>query len=340
MKFNFPAAMGLQGDKIFYTACVPFRVLKRLLAFDEGNVLDRSQRKVDAGRANAISKYLVRNQKTFVLPALTGILEDPEIEFEEMEGHPAVGVLSISMDANIKLFDGQHRATGIIDAASKDPELAQNTITIQLFVGMTLKQRQQAFSDINSKSKQVSASLNMSYNHRDESVQILQDCINNVKSWQGKIDHERNAVTSKSDLLFSLKHATEACRILLELKRNEKPSEKIVGDVGSWFNAVGPCVGWEKESNPIENSIALTAAGLMTLARVGAEIRKQKRTDQGCGCFYKAAQTIIEIDWNRSNVFWIGNLTDETGKMIGNANAQNEAAQKILALINKKFTQG
>ena len=55
-----------------------------------------------------------RNIKTssYILPSITGNI-DSHVEFLPSELSPAVGILKIPMDADLKLFDGQHRALGI-----------------------------------------------------------------------------------------------------------------------------------------------------------------------------------------------------------------------------------
>jgi DNA sulfur modification protein DndB len=329
MEFFFPAVRGVQGGKTYFVASVPFRMLKRIMSFDNGDVLDRSQRAVDPTRARSLSQYLVENPSTFVLPALTGIVEDQELRFDEIGGEGSnVGRLTLSLDATIKLFDGQHRATGIMNALRDCPALQHNNITIQLFKDMTLAERQQAFSDINANAKPVSASLNMTYNQRNEVITALAAEVAKVEAWQGKIDHERNVIGKGSNALFSFRHVISASRLVIGLSSKTRLTSieaSLIGDVSRWWNEIASSVGWTLEERP-EDSVAYTAAGLMALARVPAIMRERRGNKW---TMWKAAKALKNIDWKKSNELWSGNLVDSKGNMTSTTAAQIAAANVI-----------
>lgn len=344
MRFAFPAAKGLQGGRDFYTACVPFSMLARLLAIDTGNVLDRSQRAVDPKRAKAISKYICDNAESFVLPALTGVIEDETLKFEPAAKNANVGELNLSMDAVIKLFDGQHRATGIMDALKeRSPQLKQQQVTIQLFVNMTLADRQQAFSDINANAKAVSASLNMVYDKRNDAVSALADQIEKVAAWKDRIDRENNIVKADSGMLFSFRHAVQASRLVLGIGPKQQPDPVLVNDVSTWWNVVAPAVYWDYEQRrdngqsfdmlrqKVNENIAFTAAGLMTLGRVHALLKAKYSWRQ---TYLKYGEALKNLDWNKSADMWSGNLVDENGNMKSGTAGQIAAAQLIVECVS------
>lgn len=347
MEFFFPAVRGVQGGKTFYVATVPFRMLKRLMSVDIGDVLDRSQRNVDPGRAKAVAKYLCENKDGFVLPSLTGIVEDESLQFEEYVMGTNTGKLALSMDATIKLFDGQHRATGIMQALRDNPLLSVNTITIQLFVHMSLQERQQAFSDINANAKPVSASLNLAYNQRDEGLNRIASEIRKVEAWAGQIDFERNIVGKNSDMLFSYRHVVQASRLLLGITAKDLPNAMDLSNVGHWWNQIAPSVGWniaekiaatKNDKACIEirekaaNSVAFTAAGLLTLGRVGNICRQKERNNVPHWKVVEALQR--SVCWDKSDELWQGNLVDEQGRMVATSSAQIAAAQAIMERID------
>lgn len=336
MRFFFPAAAGTQGGRVFYTACVPFGMLSRLMAIDTGNVMDRSQRQVDTKRANAISKYICENEESFVLPALTGVIEDETLEFIPAQKGASVGELNLSMDAAIKLFDGQHRATGILEAISQRRTLKSQQVTIQLFVNMSLADRQQAFSDINSNAKAVSASLNMTYNKRDNAVNAIKAEIAKVSAWEDQIDYEKNVVGKNSDKLFTYRHVVQASRMLLGIGPKQEPDPMLVSDISNWWNAISSAVGWQwqvrlaKEVGP-ENSVAFTAAGLMTLARVRRLLTEKHG---GRHSTIKYVRALENIDWLKTNQMWLGNLVDDKGNMTSGTAGQIEAANLIVDAVS------
>lgn len=346
MEFFFPAVQGHQGGKIFFVAVVPFRMLKRLMSFDTGDVLDRSQRAVDPGRAKALAKYLVSNQDGFVLPSLTGIVDDETLQFDEYVPGSGVGKLTLSLDATVKLFDGQHRATGIMQALRELPALASENVTIQLFRNMSLNERQQAFSDINGNAKAVSASLNMAYNKRDSGLTSIAAEIKRVKAWEGLIDYERNIVGKTSEMIFSYRHVVQASRLLLGISAKEKPHEMVLSTVGFWWNSIAEAVGWNFREKiaattddkkcieirqAVANSVAFTATGLMALARVGHVCRAKEQCNVPS---WKKAEALATIDWNKSADIWQGNLVDAQGRMVSTSAAQIAAAEAILERVN------
>lgn len=335
MRFEFPVVEGMQGGRKFYTACVPFNALARLLAIDTGNVLDRSQRAVDPKRAKAISNYICDNSGSFVLSALTGVVEDPSLEFKPASKGSAVGMLSLSMDASIKLFDGQHRATGILDAITiKKEQLKNQQVTIQLFINMTLQDRQQAFSDINSNAKAVSTSLNLAYNKRNQQAQQFNELIDMVDSWHGAIDYENNIVKQGSTMLFSFRHVVDANQLLLGLKKGEQPDELQLVKASNWWNNVAEFAGWtldaEERAQNRSSLITLNAVGLMVLARIGAAVLASTTSANA------VAAALSKIDWSRSGDFWQGNVVGADGNLVTKASAQAEAANNIVQCMALK----
>jgi DGQHR domain-containing protein len=91
--------------------------LARVLASDNyGDTLNvLSEKLIQRGRRNFMNILLNahENKEPFIIPPLVGNCNS-EIEFQEF-GNTNVGVARFPMDAEIKLFDGQHRAAGIAE---------------------------------------------------------------------------------------------------------------------------------------------------------------------------------------------------------------------------------
>ena len=77
--FEIPAVRGIQAGREFFTINAPFGVLQRLVAFDTGNVLARSQREVNPTRAKNLSLYIQDNPESYILTSLTGVINDDQI---------------------------------------------------------------------------------------------------------------------------------------------------------------------------------------------------------------------------------------------------------------------
>ncbi len=216
--FRFEAIRGQQNNSVYFIAQIPFRVLASMVELDNSDdVNDRSQRELNKSRAKAISLYLCQNfNKTFtVIPPLIGFIND-EYTFEEvqLEQFKGVGKFKISMDIKLKLFDGQHRSIGIKEAIQIEPALAGNTVPVMFFVGMSLKDRQQAFHDINFTQKTPAKALCIAYNGRSSFDSMV---VNVFKESPIKhlIDYEKNTVSGKNPYLYSLKTLQEFSTLVL-----------------------------------------------------------------------------------------------------------------------------
>lgn len=208
--FEFPASRGLQGGATVLLMTVPARTLSRVLASDDaGSTLERSQREINPTRAKKFYEYLrcaYEKKEPFIIPPLVGNCNS-EIEFEEF-GNTNVGVVRFPMDAEIKLFDGQHRSAGIRDfCRTYDQSLH---VPLMLTHQLPLKTRQQFFSDINNNVSKPSAAINMACNGRDKIAQDMVSFLSTHAVYSEITDFEHNVVPAKSDLWISFKPMSDA----------------------------------------------------------------------------------------------------------------------------------
>lgn len=208
--FEFPASRGLQGKTVTLMMTVPARTLTRVLASDNiGSTLERSQREINPARVKKFYEYLVsahEKKEPFIIPPLVGNCNS-EIEFQEF-GNTGVGVARFPMDAEIKLFDGQHRAAGLAEFCRKYGEPI--SIPLMLTHKLPLKARQQFFSDINNNVSKPSAAINMAYNGRDDVAQGMVKFLSDHDVFSAVTDFEHNVVPAKSDLWISFKALNDA----------------------------------------------------------------------------------------------------------------------------------
>lgn len=208
--FEFPASRGLQGSTMTLMMTVPARTLTRVLASDNiGSTLERSQREINQSRVKKFYEYLVaahENKEPFIIPPLVGNCNS-EIEFQEF-GNTNVGVVRFPMDAEIKLFDGQHRAAGITEFCRTFGEPI--SVPLMLTHQLPLKTRQQFFSDINNNVSKPSAAINMAYNGRDDVAQGMVQFLSQHAVFSEITDYEHNIVPAKSNLWVSFKALSDA----------------------------------------------------------------------------------------------------------------------------------
>lgn len=225
--FEFPATKGVQGGIAQYMLTVPMTTLKRFLAMDDqGDVMSRSQREANKTRARKISGYAgeaTRNKIPYILPSITGNIEC-DVQFIPSELSPVVGIVKIPMEADLKLFDGQHRALGIMDFV-RNYSNTGDTISLLLTVGLSREMRQQFFADINNNVSKPAAALSMAYNHNDPVNQLAMHIAQTIPALSGAVDFEHNAVPVKSSRLISFKALNDGTRKMLGLRGKIAPTE-------------------------------------------------------------------------------------------------------------------
>jgi len=340
--FEFAAVKGIQGGRGYYLASIPFSILSRLLAIDAGNTLDRSQRDVDAKRAKAVSKYIIENSTSFVIPGLTGVINAENIGFIEHCDGSFVGTMQVPMDAEIKLFDGQHRAVGIMEAIKECAAVRSSTVPVQLFTDMTLADRQQAFSDINSHAKSVSASLNHAYNLRASGTQALA-ALAREPMFHGIIEYQRNAVSGKSPKIFSLKTLIEASRLLLSVSARDDINEEQIELAKVFWNYIQFPAGWTtRQRNPSftgdigrEELITFHSVALLAMGRLGRMLFNAGYSSDDN--LRLALGHLSSLSFKRTDPRWQGVCVNDDLTMLSNVSAQKALAEAMFEHINQEY---
>ncbi|MGL4755225.1 MAG: DNA sulfur modification protein DndB [Aeromonadaceae bacterium] len=332
--FEFPATRGLQAGRIFYTITAPISVLHRLITIDDrSGVMARSQRDVDRNRAKKVTEYVLKNPDSWVLPSLTGCI-DEEPEFRAMMGS-GVGTLVIPMHSVIKLFDGQHRAVGLIDAATQEHSTRTSCVNIQIYVGMTLEQRQQAFTDININAKAVSKGLSMAYDHRNESNRAIAEAVANVPAWKGRIEWQKASCSGATERLFPFKGVVEAFYIYTGTSAKIQPNASQISEAVEFFARISYAASWDdgigSDGDEMkyrrETSITHHVVGLKALALYGYQARSA-----GLGIDEAVASLEqLKDDFERSNTaLWGNRCVDFEGRMKSNKEAIIETAKMLV----------
>lgn len=205
--FDIPVTVGIQGGVRQFCFTLEMRMLEHLIKIDDsGNTMERSQRPVNFARTQKITKYVtdsVTNKTPYILPTISGNIEG-EANFTPFEGFENAGILRLYRGANIKFFDGQHRATSIDTVVSLCPRL-RDTVSVLLTDNADLPTRQQFFSDINYNAVKPSVAQNLAYDKRNSinalALYVTQDCY----PFTYIIDFEKNVISGANFHLFSFK---------------------------------------------------------------------------------------------------------------------------------------
>jgi DNA sulfur modification protein DndB len=326
--FNVPALRGLQGGRAYYAVTMPYRVLARLLQIQTGfAAIERAQREVNKSRVTDLVDYM--GQAGYALPALTGCVEGKA----EFTGDH-MGTLAIDMGAKILLADGQHRASAIVNKVEADAALAGESVIIQLYTGLTLDERQQLFSDLNSKAVKPNASINNLYNHRKDGSQVARAVANAV--FPGLIDFERTTCGGRSEFLYPFKTLIDANNVLMNKRDGEAWSEeakvealKIWALIMKRVPVTTAAGAGDNVAKLREGSVLGTAVGLMVLVWVAKVLMEQEGLN---GLVH-----LRKADWDKGWFGWQDNVMSGA-KMIKNGGSIKDGARAVLSLLDMPVT--
>ncbi|MCW7550003.1 DGQHR domain-containing protein [Photorhabdus sp. APURE] len=344
--WNIPAIRFFQSGRIQYSLVVSMRLLKRLLAFDNSqDVMRRSQRELNKNRAKKISLYLIGafdNKTSYMIPPLVGNIDSNEVEFEEIGNDTHIGILKIPMDSDISLFDGQHRACGIVEFCKQRD--VNDSISITLTENLDLETRQQFFSDINSNASKPSAAINLAYNNREDYSHLTRYWINEVKMISEWVDYEHNVIPSKSDTLVSFKALYDATKRIFNVPTEEILSEttksQAVAIWSSWAYLVGLTEGNARNYDSDYRKEYIKFHGVLINAfsfAVCELLKEKKEIDEVVTKINGAAMLMDET--KRETFFLIENwkgicVDSERGTIKADVKSQRIAGSHLLSFIN------
>lgn len=345
--FDIPATVGTQGGIRQFSVTLPMRVLEHIIAIDDsGNTMERSQRPVNHARTSRIFDYVsdnVHDKKPYILPTLSGNLEG-EVAFTPFEGHTSVGMLRIYRGADIKFFDGQHRATSIKRVASVLKSF-NDTITLLLTDNIDLLTRQQFFSDINYNAVKPSAAQNKAYDKRDARNTLAAYVATTCYPFQSCLDYEKNVVTGSNPNIFSFKTLYDCLVKMFKLNEKSEITEQMKSDgvllMSAWSTKMHWSIigGWMSSNAPAYRQKYLGTHAVMVVA-IGVATRYllDTRSVEEAVAVIKDAEFHYEKqfgfeDWERRCV------EVDTWKIKCDARAIKLSASLLLQLLNVVFPE-
>lgn len=310
---SFPAVRGIQGGHPCYIAMCPMRLVMKLFTFDGESVPPelRAQRILNKNRIPEITSYLVDNPKSYTLSSLTASV-DSMVEFEPMSdtGYGQnMGVLSIPMEAQILINDGQHRRAAIEKAIEQNPELGFDNISILFFIDEGLARSQQMFADLNKHAVRPSDSISTLYDLRDQVSEMARYVQQHVFIFNRMSELEKSSISNRSTKLFTLSSIKNATKSLLGkgMKSAITKEDKDLA-VEYWNEVSANMSDWQmalrKEVAPSAlraEYVHAHAVFLQAMGQIGAEMISSSSDD-----WKKKLKKLKNIDWARANKNWEG----------------------------------
>lgn len=316
--YSFPAIRGFQAKNEFFSIMCPLGLLSKIFTFYNNEIPEeyRAQRIINEKRIPEIRDYILNNPNDYVFSAITASL-DGAYEFLKSENNDNVGVLKVSMDSFLLINDGQHRKAAIDEAVAMNPYLKDETICVVLFLDKGLVRSQQMFSDLNRHAVNVSSSLSILYNHRDEVIAITKRYLDHNVALKRFIDLSNKSLAQKSNKLFVLSIFHNSFVNTLGEKK-EVTGEEVQFTFDYWDELCREFKEWSNilkgEITPYhsrQSSIATYGVLLEAIGFLGNSLYRDHPKN-----WKKFVSKLNEIDWNKTNQRdWLNRCITPSGKI-------------------------
>lgn len=310
--YSFPAIRGIQANREYYVSMCPIRLIPKLFLFNSEELPPelRVQRRLNKSRLPEITSYIVNNQDSYVLSAITSSI-DGNVKFSSLnntDGARNIGMLHVAMEAKFIINDGQHRRAAIEKALAERTELGDESIAVVFFLDPRLKRCQQMFADLNRYAIRTSTSLGILYDHRDGQAILAKRLIKDSAIFRNLVEPERNTLSARSKRLFTLGAIYGATNDLLA-GLEQQDVEKLVECAASYWEEVANQIkewnlvyqGKLKAGEVRTNFIHSHGVVLKSLGKVGNMLLLSYPQK-----WKKHIKKLSKTDWHRTNPNWEG----------------------------------
>lgn len=306
-EIHLPAIRGKQAGREFFLVMCPLGVLPRLFRAEDEDVKPelRAQRVLNRGRIPEMARYIAENPESYVLSSIVGSV-DREVIFDPVQGRAGatgMGMLKLPVAARLLIHDGLHRRAAIESAIRANPRLADETISLVLYVDPGFQRAEQIFSDLKRHEARSSRSQGILCDNRDELALITKEVIRRVDAFEGMTEMVRSKISNRSLKLFTLSGIYHATGILLAHHQETPFAEKLALATRFWTEVSDQIPDWgrakRREVSPAElraTRVHSHAIALSALARAGRAILAIDP-----GRWRRKLSALRRLDWSRSN---------------------------------------
>ena len=304
---------GKMGKRTYYSCLMPLEAIQSMFKFDpeERQWTDlspeqREQRALNKSRVPAISSYILENEDDYLFASITASYRSNPVFVPagESEGMDNIGMLKLKLGDELTINDGQHRCAAIVEAVKKNPELANQTISVLLFPWESTTRVQQMFTDLNRHVVKTSKSLDVLFDKRDPisiSTMFALDKVPVFKELTEKVDAGLKAKSTKLFTLAALYDANsdllkdhEADDIEQNAKRLTEYWSTVAGHMSDWTKVLK---GQKAATEVRSESISAHSTVLRALGGLGAELMKDPN-------WRDRLEALAHIDWSKRNPDW------------------------------------
>lgn len=341
--YTFAAIKGQQGEHEYYLIQCPIRLVPRIFLFDEVEV-PLSLRRVhaaDPARAADIAKHLAEEPDSYILAPIIATI-DGQVTFDSTkDGQGIIGRVHIPIAARIILQDGQHRRLAIQQLLLKSVTLGDDTIPVMLIPDLDLVRSQRLYSVLNNSQVKNSRSKRVLH-ERSDLATLVQQLIDEVPLFQGRIELEKTTISNRSTALFTLSAVYQANEALLDIhKGDEIAFDDLQNAQTFWITLSEIIPEWQQimrqeitTSYLRENYVHAHTVMLVALGKAGHELIRQCPHD-----WQAKLRSLEQVDWSRRNTaLWEGRAM-VLGKMSKATNSVKLSTSAIKRMLGLPLTQ-
>ena len=313
--YLFAAIRGTQARTAYYTVMIPLKLVPRIFVFDDEELPAdlRAQRVLSKARVPQIAEYLSTNWDNYILSSLCASV-DGDLEFTPATTDVAlrnVGTLSVPLEAQFLLNDGQHRRAAIEEALKSRPELENETISVVVFADRGLKRSQQMFADLNKNAIRPSGSLNVLFDHRNPLSRLSARVLDRIPFFRTFVELEKVSLSNRTSKLYTLSSLNHAHEWMVGVDADRFGEETETYVVAFWEALYSIMSDWKRleggtltasdlrQSTVHAHGVMLQAFGILGGALIEHRPSKWKRD----------LRSLEDVDWSRRNTaLWDGRV--------------------------------
>lgn len=243
------AIKGHMGNTEYFLTTATFGEVARIVNYKENKPKDwpvelQKQRPLNMSRVrNHMVPYLLEHEDRFynalVVEHSRPTGADQKVKFVPDAGEGQVGWVELEGGEILEALDGQHRLKSIEIAVAQNPDLASETIGLVIVPHQSVKISQQRFSDLNRNAKPSPKSLNIMFEHRDESAFLAKELANRSTYLKARVNLTGSSLSDRSPYVTTISTLFEAVKITKEVLQGSDKEERLAHLVELWDTALG-----------------------------------------------------------------------------------------------------
>ncbi len=312
-EIQLTAIRGKQANRYYYLVMCPLKDLPRLLPLPPHALPPDSPflREPDKGRVAEIGHYVAQHKSSYTISAITCVV-DRDLTFEPFTGRSGssnAGILYLPLSARILILDGLHRRKGVEAALEATPEIADDTLSIVLYVDPHLDRSEQTLSDLRRNATRSARSQGIYCDQRDDNARIARELTRVVDIFSDMTEMTRSTISNRSLKLFTLSAIYHATEVLLSGKREETYANRLALAAEFWSEVARHIPDWQKAKSRSVSPAQLRqgfvhahAIALAALARAGKTLLEDYPDS-----WKRRLKPLRTLNWSRSNTaLWEG----------------------------------